>query len=96
MSEIHYRDATERDADILWKFLAIAAYEPDSATARQVPVVAAHLEGWLRPGDFGVIAERGGRAVGAAWARQFDLTEEPLLEPRCLLVDARGFRVRVG
>lgn len=54
---------------MLWQFLPIAGYEPDAEAARSVPVVASHLLGWHRPGDFGVIAERDGLAVGAAWAR---------------------------
>ncbi len=62
---------------MLWRFLAIAAHEPDEAAARATQVVAAHLAGWPRKGDFGVVAERAGDAIGAAWARQFLPAEEP-------------------
>ena len=37
------REALQEDGELLWEYLAIAGYEPDAATARRVPVVAAHL-----------------------------------------------------
>src|ERR1700687_3103525 len=77
MADINLRAATRDDMEILWDFLAIAAYEPHAAAAKAVPVVAAHLVGWQQPGDFGFIAERDGVAIGAAWARQFSPDEGP-------------------
>jgi GNAT superfamily N-acetyltransferase len=74
---VHIRPAAASDAEVLWTFLAIAAYEPDAAAARAVPMVAGHLTGWPRPGDFGVIAEVDRTPVGAAWARQFTPEEQP-------------------
>lgn len=71
-------EAEQDDAGLLWEFLAIAAYEPNAKAARNVAVVAAHLEGWKRPGDFGVIAELDGVAIGASWARQYELDERPV------------------
>jgi ribosomal protein S18 acetylase RimI-like enzyme len=71
------RPATQDDRELLWEFLAMAAYEPDPAAAKAIPVVAAHLEGWKRPSDFGFIAERDGEAIGAVWARQYG--ESPYL-----------------
>lgn len=71
------RPARQDDLEALWKFLAIAAYEPDAKAAKAVPVVAAHLAGWQRDGDFGFIAEQDGICVGAVWARQFSLDEQP-------------------
>jgi len=76
-STLLYREAVPDDEDVLWSFLAIAAYEPSAVVAKGVPVVAAHLVGWQRLGDFGIIAERDGKPVGAAWARQFLRSEEP-------------------
>lgn len=73
------RPAVQADLEILWDFLAMAAYEPNAAAAKVVPVVAAHLLGWQRLQDFGFIAERNGAAIGAAWARQFSSDEEPAL-----------------
>jgi ribosomal protein S18 acetylase RimI-like enzyme len=74
---VNIRPATQDDLDLLWDFLAIAAYEPDSAAAKAVPFVAAHLEGWGKPTDFGFVAEFGEQAVGAAWARQFSRAGNP-------------------
>lgn len=77
MANIQIRTATAADADLLWRFLAIAAYEPDAERARSVPLVAAHLVGWPRAGDFGFVAEQAGLAIGAAWCRQFVAAENP-------------------
>jgi len=85
------RPADQDDLDILWDFLAIAAYEPNIDAAKSLPFVAAHLAGWQRPGDFGFIAESGGAALGAAWARQFSTGEEPLF-----FVDDRTPEVTIG
>jgi ribosomal protein S18 acetylase RimI-like enzyme len=78
MPELLLRPALQDDLEILWRFLAIAAYEPNSAAAKAVRVVALHLSRWQRTCDFGVIAEHGGVAIGAAWARQFSKVEEPI------------------
>jgi GNAT superfamily N-acetyltransferase len=74
---IGIRLATQDDLDILWDFLAIAAYEPDAGAAKAVPFAAAHLAGWQRSEDFGFIAESDAVAIGAAWARQFSSDEQP-------------------
>jgi GNAT superfamily N-acetyltransferase len=71
------RPAGQDDLDLLWDFLAIAAYEPDAAAAKAVPFVAGHLEGWRRSSDFGFVAELGSLSVGAAWARQFGSEGNP-------------------
>ena len=71
------RPATQDDLDVLWDFLAIAAYEPDGVAAKAVPFVAAHLSGWRRSGDFGFIAEIDGGAIGAAWARHIPAEDNP-------------------
>jgi ribosomal protein S18 acetylase RimI-like enzyme len=36
------------------------------------PDLTVYVEGWARPGDFGVIVEEAGVPVGAAWYRTFD------------------------
>jgi ribosomal protein S18 acetylase RimI-like enzyme len=79
------RAVRPQDLDLLWEFLAIAAYEPDGATARQQPVVAAHLHGW--PGthdgtqdgthDFGYIALIDDQPAGTAWVRLFSRADQP-------------------
>jgi ribosomal protein S18 acetylase RimI-like enzyme len=70
------RRAVAEDLETLWEFLAMAAYEPDAAAAKAVPMIGMFLDGWPRPGDFGFIAERDGLAIGAVWARQFSSREE--------------------
>jgi ribosomal protein S18 acetylase RimI-like enzyme len=85
------RPAMPDDVEILWDALAMAAYEPDAAAAKSVPMVAAFLEGWQRPGDFGFIAERDGSAVGAIWARQFASREQSWF-----YIDARTPEISIG
>ena len=91
MNRIVIRPATRDDLAVLWDFLAIAAYEADVASAKAVPFVAAHLEGWRRSEDFGFIAERDAEAIGAAWARQFSPDEQP-----ASYVDGRTPEVTIG
>jgi GNAT superfamily N-acetyltransferase len=88
---VKFRLAVQADLHSLWEFLAIAAYEPDAAAAQAIPLVAAHVEGWQRHGDFGVIAERDGIPIGAAWARQFTVSENPFF-----YVDDRTPEVSIG
>jgi ribosomal protein S18 acetylase RimI-like enzyme len=90
MPRLELRAATQDDLDLLWRFMAIAAYEPDAASARAVPFVAAHLDGWMRPGDFGFVAETDGVAVGAAWVRQFPPDDNPFY------VDDRTPEISIG
>jgi ribosomal protein S18 acetylase RimI-like enzyme len=85
------RQAGQNDLNLLWGFLAIAAYEADVAMAKAVPFVAAHLAGWQRPEDFGFVAEHRGKAIGAAWARQFSPEEQP-----AFYVDRRTPEVTIG
>jgi ribosomal protein S18 acetylase RimI-like enzyme len=75
MPDLVIRPAVQDDIEVLWDFLAMAAYEPDAAAAKAVPPVAKYLVGWQRPGDFGFIAEQNGEIVGAAWARRFSAEE---------------------
>jgi ribosomal protein S18 acetylase RimI-like enzyme len=44
---------------------------PSLEEALADPGVARFVEGWDRPGDFGVVAIDDGRPVGAAWCRLF-------------------------
>jgi GNAT superfamily N-acetyltransferase len=69
------RAAVQNDLEVLWDFLAMAAYEPDAEAAKAVPSVAKYLAGWQGPGDFGFIAEQNGEIIGAAWARRFSAEE---------------------
>jgi ribosomal protein S18 acetylase RimI-like enzyme len=76
VAEIVIRPAVQDDLEILWEFLAMAAYEQDAAAAKSVPSVAAYLTGWRRYQDFGFIAQSDGEEIGATWARQFSPNEQ--------------------
>jgi ribosomal protein S18 acetylase RimI-like enzyme len=76
MTNIVIRPAGPEDLELLWEFLAMAAYEPDAAAAKAVPMVTTFLNGWQRQGDFGFIAEQNRIAIGAIWARQFASRDE--------------------
>jgi GNAT superfamily N-acetyltransferase len=39
------------------------------------PIHGRYLDGWMREGDAGVVAEDEGRAIGAAWFRVFAAAE---------------------
>jgi ribosomal protein S18 acetylase RimI-like enzyme len=75
MPELVIRPAVQDDVELLWDFLAMAAYEPDAETAKALPGVAKYLVGWPRPGDFGFVVERNGEIIGAAWARRIPAEE---------------------
>ncbi len=75
MLDLVIRQAVQDDLELLWDFLAMAAYEPDAEAAKAVPSVAKYLAGWQRSGDFGFIAEQHGEIIGAAWARRFSAEE---------------------
>jgi len=70
MPDLVIRSAVQEDLEVLWEFLAMAAYEADAESVKAVPSVAKYIVGWRRPGDFGFIAEQNGTIVGAAWARR--------------------------
>ena len=91
VADVTIRAAVQDDLELLWRFLAIAGYEPDIATAKAIPFVAAHVADWQRPEDFGFVAERRGVAIGATWARQFSRDEEP-----AFFVDDRTPEVTIG
>ena len=73
------RPATTADRSFLTAMLAEAASwerEPGEppyplVDLLGVPGIADYIEGWGRPGDFGVVAEEAGAPVGACWCRRF-------------------------
>ena len=73
------RPATADDLSLLEVAVIDAAFPPSPrppvAVALREPNVARMVDGWLRPGDAGVIALRGRRPVGAAWYRLFEADE---------------------
>src|SRR5439155_282940 len=75
MPDLVIRPAVQDDLEVLWDFLAMAAYEPHAEAAKAVPFVAKYLVGWQRSGDFGFIAEQHGEILGTAWAEQQTVRE---------------------
>jgi ribosomal protein S18 acetylase RimI-like enzyme len=75
MPDLMIRPAVQDDLEVLWDFLAMAAYEADADAAKAVLPVAKYLVGWQRPGDFGFIADQDSEIVGAAWARRLSAEE---------------------
>lgn len=68
------RMATMEDGPFLCEMLYEAAVPPDTQRPPLEEVLvqprnARFVEGWGRPGDLGVVAEEGGKPVGAAWIR---------------------------
>ena len=76
MKDVQYRSAGPEDFIFLTTMLGEAAvWRPDkpTPTADQVladPRYSMYLAGWLRPGDYGLIAERNA-PLGAAWYRTY-------------------------
>ncbi len=76
MQEVRIRPAVVDDFTFLATMLGEAAvWRPDkpTPTADEMladPRYAMYLAGWPRQGDYGLVAEQGGR-VGAAWYRTF-------------------------
>ena len=74
MPDLVIRPAVQDDLEVLWDFLAVAAYEPDAKAAKAIAGIAKYLVGWQQPGDFGM-AEQNGETIGAAWARRISAEE---------------------
>lgn len=74
---VKVREATAADTATLWSAcLEAANWHGDVRFTREQLMnrseLSHYVEGWPRPGDFGVVAETGnGEAVGAAWCRMF-------------------------
>ena len=76
MKDVQYRSAGSEDFAFLATMLGEAAvWRPDKPTPTGAEVLAdprysMYLAGWLRPGDYGLIAEQDA-PVGAAWYRTY-------------------------
>ena len=86
--DVVIRAATAADEPFLRSALYEAAHPPGSFRGPFEAVLATvgiahYIDGWPRPGDVGVVAERGGRPVGAAWCRLL-----PAVDPGYGWVDA--------
>lgn len=70
-------NARRDDVRLLWELLFEAAFwrpdvtRPPLEEALEDPELARYVEGFGRPGDFGVVAEDATEWVGAAWWRLF-------------------------
>jgi ribosomal protein S18 acetylase RimI-like enzyme len=75
VNDIRLRPATAEDEPFLWRMLALAADAGRDGLsvegARGDEAISRYLDGWGRPGDVGVVAERAAEAIGAAWYRTF-------------------------
>ena len=84
------RPAVQNDLEVLWDFLAMAAYEPDAEAAKAVPSVAKYLAGWQRPGDFGFIAEQNGEIIAYYVDLRNFVKNQPLLKSEWVGGASRG------
>jgi ribosomal protein S18 acetylase RimI-like enzyme len=75
---VRIRPATSADHPLLAEMIVEAAFPPGRAPAFADAVSAPHvvpwLDGWIRPGDLGVVAEDQ-VPLGAAWCRLFTGSE---------------------
>jgi ribosomal protein S18 acetylase RimI-like enzyme len=96
VSDVVIRPARgEADVELLRRMLCWAAdweaAELDESVLER-PEVARYIEGWGRPGDAAVVAEKaGGELVGAAWFRLFEASE-----PGYGFVDERTPELGIG
>jgi GNAT superfamily N-acetyltransferase len=73
-NQVTLRPATVTDDIFLWEMLYHAIYTPPggpplAAQILQRVELSRYVDGWMKPGDIGVIAELSGIPVGAAWLR---------------------------
>lgn len=71
------RPALPTDAELLWRLTYEAVnWRGDDAVPplrlRADPSLSHYVDGWMRPGDVGVVAVAAGEPVGSCWARVFD------------------------
>lgn len=72
------RTATSDDHELVrWTLFTALAWDPEDPippmdVVVSHPKIAVYHEGWMRPGDAGVVAELDGEFVGMAYCRLFD------------------------
>jgi GNAT superfamily N-acetyltransferase len=76
---VHLRQANSDDLPFLRAMLLEAAHwrsggarPPFAEALAEEPRLARYVDGWGRPGDFGVAAENATDPIGAAWWRYFE------------------------
>lgn len=75
------RKAASCDCNFLREMLYESVYIPEGVKKPPFSIIdepgpGKYLEGWMKDTDTGVIAEKSGVPIGAAWARKFDNAEE--------------------
>ncbi|MGA2490007.1 MAG: hypothetical protein ABSF99_07435 [Anaerolineales bacterium] len=86
MNKISLRPINISDEPFLWEMLYLALYVPPGQPPfpREIlcdPDIACYVQGWGRPGDWGLLACDGELPVGAIWLRQWSVMNSllPLL-----------------
>ncbi len=74
MNAISLRPIVGTDEPFLWEMLYLALYVPEGKPPfpREIldePDIACYVQGWGRPGDWGLLALDEDRPVGAIWLR---------------------------
>ena len=73
---IEFRPLLPSDEPFLWEMLYLALYvppgnEPFPRTILDDPDIACYVQGWGRPGDWGLLACDGEKPAGTIWLRQW-------------------------
>ncbi len=81
MPEIRLVQITEKDEPFLWEMLYLALFVPEGKPPfpRDIltePDIACYVQGWGRPGDWGLLACDGKSPIGAIWLRQWSGVEK--------------------
>lgn len=76
MPEFRLAPLSTADESFLWEMLYMALYVPPGKPPfpreiLQDPDIACYVQGWGRPGDWGLLAYDGDTPVGAVWLRQW-------------------------
>jgi ribosomal protein S18 acetylase RimI-like enzyme len=76
LPEFRLTPLSASDESFLWEMLYMALYVPPGKPPfpreiLQDPDIACYVQGWGRPGDWGLLARDGEMPVGAVWLRQW-------------------------
>jgi tRNA-Thr(GGU) m(6)t(6)A37 methyltransferase TsaA len=79
-ADIHLRPLITSDEPFLWEMLYQALYVPEGQPPFPREIlddsdIACYVQGWGRPGDWGLLACDGETSVGAIWLRQWSGNE---------------------
>ncbi len=79
--KIDFHSILPLDESFLWEMLYLALYVPPGQPLfpreiLQEPDIACYVQGWGRPGDWGLITCDGETSVGAIWLRQWSGEEK--------------------